>query len=86
MEASLDCIVSMDESGLITEFNPAAESVFGWPREEMIGRAMAEQLIPPMLRDQHRAGLSRYLATGEGPVLGQRVELQALRRDGSQFP
>lgn len=85
-EASLDCIVSMDRRGLVTDFNPAAETAFGWRRDEIVGHAMAERLIPPELRQGHHDGLARYLATGEGLVLGRRVELTAQRRDGSRFP
>jgi len=85
-EASLDCIVSMDHHGLVTDFNAAAEAVFGWRRDEIVGQAMAERLIPPRLRQSHHDGLARYLATGEDRVLGRRVELTAQRRDGSLFP
>ena len=86
LESSLDCIVSMDHQGLVTEFNPAAEAVFGWRRDEILGHRMAERLIPPGLLERHHDGLSRYLATGETRVLGRRVELRAQRRDGSEFP
>lgn len=85
-EASLDCIVSMGHDGVVTDFNPAAEVVFGWRRDEIVGQALVERLIPPALRQQHRDGLVRYLATGEDRVLGRRVELTAQRRDGSLFP
>jgi len=86
LETSLDCIVSIDDQGLVTEFNPAAEQTFGWRRDELLGRPMAEHLIPPTLRRDHHRGFHHYLQTGEGPVLGTRVELEALRRDGSVFP
>ena len=85
-EAALDAIVAMDHRGRITEFNPAAERMFGYGREEAIGRDLAELLIPPSLRERHRRGLGRYLRTGESGLLGRRVELSALRKDGSEFP
>lgn len=86
LETSLDCIVSIDDGGLVTEFNPAAETTFGWRRSEIIGRQMADFLIPLDLRHDHHRGFDHYLRTGEGPVLGQRVELRGRRRDGTEFP
>jgi PAS domain S-box-containing protein len=86
LEAALDCMVTMDHRGTITDFNPAAETTFGYSQAQAVGAEMAELIIPPMLRDRHRAGLARYLATGEGPVLGQRLEMPAMRADGTEFP
>jgi PAS domain S-box-containing protein len=86
LAAALDGIVTIDHLGQITEFNPAAERTFGYRRSEVLGREMAALLIPPALRDRHRDGLARYLATGHGPVIGQRLELTALRADGTEFP
>ncbi len=85
LESALDGIVSMDHRGRILEFNPAAERIFGWPREQAVGRDMAALLIPRALREPHRRGLARFLTSGEGPVLGRRVEMPALRADGSEF-
>ena len=85
-EAALDCIITMDASGLITEFNPAAERTFGYTREEAVGRSLAETVIPERLRDAHARGLSRYLRTGESQVLGRRIEMTAVRADGGEFP
>ena len=84
-EAALDCIISMDHAGTIIEFNAAAEQTFGYRRDEVLGRELAEIIIPPGLREKHREGLARYLATGEGPVLNQRLELSALHANGSEF-
>jgi PAS domain S-box-containing protein len=86
LESALDCIVSMDHRGRITEWNPAAERVFGRPRDEVVGRPLAEIIVPPELRDRHRRGLARYVATGDARILGQRMELPALRADGTEFP
>lgn len=85
-ESALDAIISMDHEGRIVEFNPSAERVFGYERQEAIGRPMAELIIPPGLREKHRRGLRRYLATGEGPVIGKRLELTGMRADGTEFP
>lgn len=86
LEASLDCIVSMDHRGRVVEFNVAAERTFGYSAEEAVGREMAELIIPPELRERHREGLARYLETGEGPVIGNRIEIMGIRRDGTEFP
>lgn len=85
-EASLDCIISMDPEGKIIEFNKAAELTFGHRREDVIGREMAEVIIPPRMREAHRNGLKKYLSSGVGPVLNKRLELSAIRSDGSEFP
>jgi two-component system, cell cycle sensor histidine kinase and response regulator CckA len=86
LEAALDSIVSMDHTGAITEFNPAAERTFGYSRDDVMGKLLVEVLIPPALRERHLQGFRRYLDTGIGPVLGRRVELQGLRADGTEFP
>ena len=85
IETALDCIVVIDAQGRVLEFNPAAERVFGYTREHVLGVEMAELLIPPEHRAAHRAGILHYLATGEGPVLGCRLELPALRKGGERF-
>ena len=86
VQSALDCIVMINHEGRILEFNPAAEKVFGYARAEVMGRDLAEVIIPSSLRDQHRQGMKRFLATGEAKVLGKRIEITALRSDGSEFP
>src|SRR5207248_10149023 len=86
VETALDCIITINHEGQVVEFNPAAEQTFSYRRAEVIGRELAEFLIPPAQRQQHRRGLAHYLATGQGSVLGRRLEMQALRADGSEFP
>ena len=86
LEAALDCVVGMDAQGTITRFNAAAEQTFGYRRDQVIGRELAEVLLPFDLRDLHRAGLRRYLATGEGTIVNRRVELRGRRADGTEFP
>jgi len=83
-ETALDGIVTMDHEGRIGEFNTAAEGIFGYRRSEVIGRPLADVIIPAPLRERHCEGLARYLATGEAPVLGKRIELTGLRADGSE--
>ena len=86
IENAMDCIISIDQKGRIIDFNPAAEHTFGYRREDVLGRELAETIFPPHLREAHHRGLAHYLKTGEGPVLGKRVELDAMRADGSEFP
>jgi PAS domain S-box-containing protein len=86
IEHSLDCIIAMNDEGGIIEFNPSAEQTFGYTRSEAIGKSLAELLIPPRLRDRHRRGLENYIATGEGSIVDKRVELEAMRADGAEFP
>ena len=85
LRSTLDSIITMDSSGIILEFNPAAEKTFGYLREEAIGAHLADLIVPERLRTAHRQGLERYVATGEARVLNQRLELPALRKDGSEF-
>jgi PAS domain S-box-containing protein len=86
LAASLDAIVVMDHEGCFLEFNRAAEEIFGYRRDQVIGRPIADLIIPESLRERHRQGLARYLAVGSGPVVNQRIELPALRANGQEFP
>ncbi len=86
IETSLDAVVTIDEAGAITGWSPQAETTFGWTRAEALGRSLAQTIVPPRHRNAHQRGLARYLATGESVVLNRRIELSALRRDGSEFP
>ena len=85
-ESALDCIVSMDQDGKVIDLNPAAERVFGYDREHMRGKQLSDLIVPPELRDAHREGLARLRAGGDPRILNKRVELPALRADGSRFP
>jgi PAS domain S-box-containing protein len=86
LETAMDALVGMDHQGRVTEFNPAAERMFGSARADVIGRDLAELIIPLPFRDAHRRGLARYLATGEHTLLGGRIEVTARRADGTEFP
>ena len=86
MEAALDAIVSMDWRGMVVDWNAAAERMFGFSRTEAVGHEMAELIIPPRFREAHRHGLARVLAGGAPTVLNKRLELFAVRSDGSEFP
>jgi PAS domain S-box-containing protein len=84
--SSLDAIITIDHEGNVVEFNRAAEQMFGRTAEEAVGTELAELVIPPALREQHRAALRRFVETGTGTLLGRRVELMGMRADGSEFP
>ncbi len=86
LEAALDAVISIDGRARVTYVNSAFEHIFGYRADEVIGRELAETIIPPSLREAHRQGFARYLATGEARVLDRRIELTAMRADGSEFP
>ena len=86
LNSTLDCIISMDAEGRITEFNAAAERTFGYSRAEVLGRSLAGVMIPPAYREAHQSGLARYLATGKARILGRQLEMPAMRKDGTHFP
>ncbi len=81
-----DAYVCIDHNGVIRDWNQQAEQTFGWSSQEAIGRRLDEMIIPVTMREAHRAGLRHYLATGELNVLNKRVELTAVRRDGTLLP
>jgi PAS domain S-box-containing protein len=86
VDAAYDAFVSIDQEGVITGWNRHAQDMFGWSREEAIGRVLADTIIPTPQRDAHRRGMAHFLETGEGPVLNRVIELTALRRNGVEFP
>jgi len=81
-----DAFVGVDTGGRIVEWNERAEAAFLWPREEALGRILADTIVPERYRERHREGFASFLETGTARVLNQRLELTALRRDGSEFP
>jgi PAS domain S-box-containing protein len=85
LRSTLDAIVAIDADGLITEFNRAGEETFGYKRDDVIGKPLHEMIIPERYREAHRNGVKRFLETGEPRVIGKRVELPAMRSDGSEF-
>lgn len=83
---ALDAIVVIDETGAVVDFNPAAVSIFGYSREEAMGRQIGDLIIPQALRAAHERGLSNYLRSGLTRILGRRLELEAMRADGEKIP
>ncbi len=86
LDKALDAVVMMDADGRITGWNVQAEATFGWGAGEVLGRVLADVIVPPSQREAHIRGLARFLATGEGRVVNTRVEMAAWHRDGHEFP
>jgi|GEM_PF-1634849 len=86
IEASVDCVIAIDAQSTIIEFNTAAEQTFGYRRDGVIGKPLTETIIPPSLREGHLRGMAAVLKGGTSKLLGKRVEMQAMRSDGSEFP
>jgi PAS domain S-box-containing protein len=86
VDTALDAVISMDAAGVITDWNAQAANMFGWIREEALGRRVSETIIPVRDRPVHDEGLEHFLKTGEGRILNRRIELMALHRKGHEFP
>jgi two-component system sensor histidine kinase/response regulator len=86
VETASDAFIAMDEHGVIADWNRSAEAMFGWSRDEVIGRELASVIIPEELCSAHRQGLARYLATGREEAVSARIQGDAIRRDGHRFP
>jgi PAS domain S-box-containing protein len=85
IDTALDGVVQMDAAGTIVEWNPQAEAIFGWSRGEAVGQTLGDLIVPGMHRAAHTDAVARFVATGEGPILGKRREIEAVRRDGRQI-
>ncbi|MEO8434787.1 MAG: PAS domain S-box protein [Pyrinomonadaceae bacterium] len=86
LKSALDCVITVDHEGKIIDFNPAAEHTFGYRSENVVGRLMADLIIPVSYRPHHQAGFARYLATGRSAILGKRQEVTAVCEDGTEIP
>lgn len=86
LAAALDGVVIIDQEGRVTYLNAAAERIFGYRADQVLGRELADAFLPPSARAAHRRGLTRYLATGQTRILDRRIEVMAMRADGSEFP
>jgi PAS domain S-box-containing protein len=85
IDTALDAFVQIDETGTVLEWNSQAEAVFGWSRRDAVGKSLATLILPPSERSHHRKGLERFLRNAEARMLGRRVQMQALRRDGKKI-
>ena len=90
LDAALDAVVTIDHLGRVLEFNRAAETTFGYRRQDVLGQELAELIVPPESREAHRKALTRWTADGPmegaGTLLGRRVDVEAMRADGTVFP
>lgn len=86
LDIAIDAIVDMSESGTITDWNAQAVTLFGWSRDEAVGRQLHETIVPPSLRAAHRQGLQRFLTTGVTRILNRRIEITAMHKGGHEFP
>jgi PAS domain S-box-containing protein len=86
IDSALDAIVTTDSRSVILTWNTRAEQIFGWTAGEAIGRTLSDTIIPEQYREAHKRGVAHYMSTGEGPILDTRIEITALRRDGTEFP
>ncbi len=86
LDSALDGAVSMDAKGGVVRWNSRAEEIFGWKREEVLGRPLAELIIPQHERASHTEAFQRFVRTGRGTIVGKRIELTALHRDGRELP
>ncbi len=86
LEAALDAVVTMDHQGCVVGWNHAAATTFGYEADEVIGREMADVIVPPHLRGAHRAGMARFLETGEPVILDKRIEVTGMHKNGNEFP
>lgn len=86
VDTALDAVVMMDAEGMITGWNRQAVRIFGWSKEQIMGRPIHTTIIPPRYRDAHVQGLKHFLASGSGPLMNKMVEIHALHRDGHEFP
>ncbi len=84
--SALDAIIMMDDSGSISYWNEAAEEIFGYSAEEAIGKEMHTLLAPAKYKGAYEKGVQVFKDTGQGPVVGQTLELTAMRKDGEEFP
>lgn len=86
IDNALDAVVAMDSAGLITVWNRQAEAVFGWSREEALGRELHELIVPERFREAHERGVAAFSSGGRGALVGRRIETRAVRRSGEEFP
>ena len=84
LDSALDAVITIEPGGAVTGWNPGAEAIFGWSDAEMLG-ATLERIIPEEHRDEHLRGLRKYRFTVDAPMLNRRLELPALRKDGTRF-
>lgn len=86
VDTALDGVITIDSTGIVTDWNAQATAIFGWSREEALGRALVEMIIPERDRQSYEQGIREFLRTGTGAILNRRVEVAAHHRDGWELP
>jgi PAS domain S-box-containing protein len=86
VDTALDGVITIDSTGIVTDWNAQATAIFGWSREEALGRALSETIIPERDRQAHEQGIREFLRTGAGAILNRRIEIVAQHRDGRELP
>ncbi|MEO8339427.1 MAG: PAS domain S-box protein [Nitrospirota bacterium] len=86
VDTAFDGVITIDSTGIVTDWNAQATAIFGWSREDALGRALSETIIPARDRQAHEHGLREFLRTGVGTILNRRIEIVARHRDGREFP
>jgi PAS domain S-box-containing protein len=86
VDTAHDAFIGIDSDGKVVAWNAQAETTFGWTQADVVGRSLADTIVPPAFREAHTAGMRRFHETGEAPVVNQRLELTALHRSGREFP
>ncbi|RJG42457.1 PAS domain S-box protein [Motilimonas pumila] len=86
LTASLDAMITIDDLGHVLDYNKMAEQVFGWRYEEIHQKNLADFIISPQKRDAHHQGMQQFLLTKSSPVLNQRLELNAMHKQGHSVP
>ena len=86
VDTALDGVITIDSTGIVTDWNAQATAIFGWSREEVLGRALTETIIPERDRQPHEHGLREFIRTGAGAILNRRIEIVAQHRDGRELP
>lgn len=84
--AAKDAIILLDQQGCVAHWNEAAQTIFGYTPEEMLGRNLHNMLAPERFREAHRQAFERFHQSGEGAAVGITLELWALRKSGEEFP
>ena len=86
VDTAFDGVITIDSTGVVTDWNAQATAIFGWSREEALGRALSETIIPERDRQAHEQGIREFLRTGAGAILNRRIEIVAQHRDGRELP
>lgn len=84
--AAIDAIIMITPEGKVSFWNPAAEKIFGYKKEEIMGQNLHRILAPEKYYSPYKKGFETFKQTGEGPLVGKFLELSAIKKDGSKFP